>query len=98
MWAVKGHYYSTGRSFYNWPYTFGLLFGLGLYAQYEDDPTVFRAGYDELLSWTGLDTAASLARRFDIDIHSVEFWRSSLDVARANIRRFEALVSPAGAA
>lgn len=33
MWAVKPHYY--GRSFYNYPYTFGLLFGLGLYAQYE---------------------------------------------------------------
>ncbi len=26
MWAVKGHYYTA---FYNWPYTFGLLFGLG---------------------------------------------------------------------
>ena len=31
MWAAKGHYYST-RSFYNFPYMFGLLFGLGLYA------------------------------------------------------------------
>ena len=34
MWAVKGHYYSTGRSFYNYPYMFGLLFGLGLYAHF----------------------------------------------------------------
>ena len=28
MWAAKGHYYSTGSSFYNFPYMFGLLFGL----------------------------------------------------------------------
>ena len=27
MWAVKPHYY--GSHFYNWPYTYGLLFGLG---------------------------------------------------------------------
>ncbi len=43
MWAVKGHYYSTGRSFYNFPYMFGLLFALGLYAQYQADPEPFRA-------------------------------------------------------
>ena len=92
MWAVKGHYYSTGRSYYNWPYTFGLLFGLGLYAVYQDDPNQFRAGYDELLSSTGLDNAAGLARRFDIDIRSADFWRSSLDVIRRNISTFEQLV------
>ena len=27
MWIVKPHYY--GSHFYNWPYTYGLLFGLG---------------------------------------------------------------------
>lgn len=91
MWAVKGHYYSTGRSYYNWPYTFGLLFGLGLYAIYQEDPDSFRAGYDELLSSTGLDNAAGLARRFDIDIRSADFWRSSLDIIRRNVAKFEQL-------
>jgi oligoendopeptidase F len=91
MWAVKGHYYSTGRSYYNWPYTFGLLFGLGLYALYQESPNQFRAGYDELLSSTGLDNAASLARRFDIDIRSADFWRSSLAIIRHNIDTFERL-------
>lgn len=100
MWAVKSHYYSTGRSYYNWPYTFGLLFGLGLYARYLEDPEAFRAGYDDLLSSTGLYDAATLGQRFNIDIHSVDFWRSSLDVCRDHINQFEALVTesvkPAG--
>ena len=61
MWAVKPHYYSR-RSFYNWPYTFGLLFGLGLYARYREDADAFRAGYDDLLSSTGLEDAADLRR------------------------------------
>ncbi len=89
MWAVSPHYY--GLPFYNWPYTFGLLFGLGLYKRYEDDPDRFRAGYDDLLSSTGMDDAAGLCARFDIDVRSADFWRSSLDVIRERIAEFERL-------
>jgi pepF/M3 family oligoendopeptidase len=92
MWAVKGHYYSTGLSFYNFPYMFGLLFGLGLYAQFQQDPDTFRTGYDDLLSSTGMDDAATLAARFGIDIRTPDFWRSSLAIIRADIDRFESLV------
>jgi oligoendopeptidase F len=93
MWAMKSHYYSTGRSFYNWPYTFGLLFGLGLYAQYRADAERFRAGYDDLLSSTGLHSAADLAGRFGIDIRSAGFWRASLDVIREQVTAFERLTA-----
>ena len=91
MWAVKPHYYSESRSFYNFPYTFGLLFGLGLYARYEADPDEFRAGYDDLLSSTGLADAAELAARFGIDVRAPEFWRGSLDVVRADVDAYEQL-------
>jgi oligoendopeptidase F len=86
MWAAKPHYY--GSTFYNWPYTFGLLFGLGLYARWLDDPAGFRGAYDELLSSTGLGTAAELAGRFDIDVEDVGFWTASLDVVRSRIDDF----------
>ncbi|HLJ81155.1 MAG TPA: M3 family metallopeptidase, partial [Ktedonobacterales bacterium] len=92
MWAVKSHYYSTGRSFYNFPYMFGLLFGLGLYARYQKDAEGFKASYDDLLSSTGLADAATLAARFDIDLRTPDFWRASLDIVRADIDRFEGLV------
>jgi oligoendopeptidase F len=93
MWAMKPHYYSAGRSFYNFPYMFGLLFGLGLYARYQQDPDAFRAGYDDLLSSTGLADAAALAARFGIDIRTPDFWRSSLAIVRADVDRFERLVA-----
>lgn len=93
MWAVKGHYYSTGRSFYNYPYMFGLLFGLGLYARYQRDPEGFKTGYDDLLSSTGLADVATLAQRFGIDVRTPDFWRSSLDVVRQDIDEFERLVT-----
>ena len=86
MWAVKPHYYST--HFYNWPYTFGLLFGLGLYAAYARDPERFRAGYDDLLASTGLGDAADLAARVGIDVRDRAFWASSLDVLKTRIDAF----------
>src|SRR5690606_28437671 len=55
MWLLKPHYY--GAHFYNWPYTYGLLFGLGLYARYRAEPAAFREGYADLLSRAGIDTA-----------------------------------------
>jgi len=92
MWAVKGHYYSSSRSFYNFPYLFGLLFGLGLYARYREDPVGFRAGYDELLARTGRADAAELAAGWGIDLRTPAFWRASLDLLRADIDRFEEMV------
>jgi oligoendopeptidase F len=91
MWAMKPHYYSS--TFYNYPYMFGLLFGLGLYARYRQDPEKFKAGYDDLLSSTGLGDAAELGARFGIDTRSPDFWRASLDVIRGEIKQFESLVS-----
>lgn len=88
MWAVKSHYYSVKESFYNFPYMFGLLFGLGLYARYRQEGDAFTAYYDDLLSSTGLADAATLADRFGIDIKTPDFWRSSLDVNRGRIDRF----------
>ena len=90
MWAVKGHYY--GPTFYNYPYTFGLLFGLGLYAIYRREPETFRAQYDDFLSECGMADAKTLAAKFEIDVTTPEFWMASLDVIRAQIDEFESLI------
>lgn len=89
MWIVKPHYY--GSHFYNWPYTYGLLFGLGLYARFRDEPDAFRARYATLLSRAGLDTAEQLGAAFGLDVTDGEFWTASLDVLRARIDEYEEL-------
>ena len=91
-WEGIPHFYLTWRPFYNYPYTFGFLFGLGLYARYNDDPASFRGQFDDLLASTGDGDAATLSRRFGIDIQSPDFWESSLDVIRSDIDTFVALV------
>ena len=79
--------------FYNWPYTYGLLFGLGLFAQYQDDPERFRDGYDDLLSRAGMDTAEELGATFGLDVTAEEFWTASLDVCRDRIDEYERLAA-----
>lgn len=89
MWVLKGHYY--GSHFYNWPYTYGLLFGLGLFAQYHADPDRFRGGYDDLLSRAGMATAEELGAAFGIDVTNEAFWTASLDVLRARMAEYSKL-------
>lgn len=91
MWAVKGHYYDVDEPFYNFPYLFGLLFGVGLYARSTQDPSGFVDAYDDLLSSTGMADAATLAGRFGIDLRAPEFWNEGINVLRGKIDRFIAL-------
>lgn len=91
MWTWKPHYYATDLSFYNFPYAFGLLFGIGLYAIYQQRGAAFVPDYMALLASTGEGTAAELAARFGIDIRQRQFWADSLAVIGQRIERYCAL-------
>ncbi len=91
MWACKSHYYSSGLNFYNFPYAFGLLFGKGVFAQYLQKGEAFVPVYNQLLRSCGSDTVANVAASVGIDVHSVDFWRSSLEVIKQDIDTFCAL-------
>lgn len=91
MWTWKPHYYSTGFSFYNYPYAFGLLFGTGLYAIYQQRGKDFVGDYRNLLASTGLGDAATLAARFDINIREKKFWEDSINVIGERVKRYETL-------
>jgi len=88
MWTWKPHYYSPGLSFYNFPYAFGLLFGTGLYAIYQQRGDAFVAEYKNLLASTGEATAADLAARFGIDIRKRKFWEDSLAIIGRRVDRY----------
>ncbi|AEC02557.1 M3 family oligoendopeptidase [Parasphaerochaeta coccoides] len=87
MWAVKGHYYSTDFSYYNYPYAFGQLFALGLVAagQKVDD---FPSLYDDMLKMTGSADAATVAARAGCDITSPDFWQGGMDTIAHHITRY----------
>ncbi|MBI3159990.1 MAG: M3 family oligoendopeptidase [Chloroflexi bacterium] len=91
MWTWKPHYYFPSLSFYNYPYTFGLLFATGLYAIYKQRGAAFVPEYKALLAGTGEGTATELALGFGIDITDKKFWVDSLNVIGGRVARYEAL-------
>ena len=92
MWACKSHYYSIDVHFYNFPYAFGLLFGKGVFAQYQAEGEAFLPKYDKLLAYTGQDDVREVAASVGIDVTDVNFWRASLKVEEEAINEMEKLV------
>jgi len=88
MWTWKPHYYSTNLPFYNFPYAFGLLFGTGLYAIYQQRGASFLPDYMNLLASTGEGTAADLAARFGINIRTRKFWDDSIAIIGRRVERY----------
>jgi oligoendopeptidase F len=91
MWLMKPHYYYADLHFYNYPYAFGLLFGLGMYAIYLKEGEAFIPRYTELLRSTGEGKVADLAGRFGIDVKSKDFWNSSLKIIEERVDRYTKL-------
>ena len=88
MWTWKPHYYTSGFSFYNYPYAFGLLFATGLYAIYQKRGADFVPDYKNLLASTGEAPAAELADKFGINIRSKKFWADSLAIIGKRVERY----------
>ncbi len=88
MWAVKGHYYRPELAFYNFPYAFGLLFGLALYGEYRQNSNGFPQKYRSILKDTGRLNAVKLTAEAGFDIEDINFWRSGLSVISERIDTF----------
>lgn len=86
FWASKLHFYITGLSFYNFPYTFGYLFSLGIFARAKREGPRFLPTYEALLRSTGSAPAEEVAREhLGVDLEGPEFWNESVDLIEADL-------------
>ena len=88
MWACKSHYYSSGLSFYNFPYAFGNLFAQGLYALYLKNPEDFLPRYREMLRTTGVHSIEECGKMMGVDLAKKDFWEASLKMIAEEIDAF----------
>jgi oligoendopeptidase F len=95
MWLVKGHYYSPDLAFYNFPYAFGLLFGVGLYARFEAEGPSFAGAYRRILEDTGRMSAVDVTARAGFDIETPDFWRGGLALFARQAVELEAIAGRA---
>jgi len=88
MWCCKSHYYSTGLSFYNFPYAFGQLFAYGLYQIYKEKGEEFFPLYKKILVTAGQMPIRECAMQAGIDTSDKTFWIKSLDLIKDKIELF----------
>jgi oligoendopeptidase F len=88
MWVCKSHYYSEGLSFYNFPYAFGNLFAIGLYALYRKEGASFVPKYKAMLNATPKCSIEDAGAMVGIDLTDEAFWRDSLAQIAAEIEEF----------
>lgn len=89
FWISKLHFYISSLPFYNFPYTFGYLLSLGLFALAKDAEADFPSQYRKFLIATGcMETEAAIQSTFGHDLREADFWNKSLDVVEARVNRF----------
>lgn len=91
FWAAKMHFYFADAPFYNFPYTFGYLFSMGIHelGQKKDN---FEDAYIALLQDTGQMNVEDLAQKhLSIDLRKEEFWEIGLKTVGRDIDEFIAL-------
>lgn len=89
FWASKLHFHKTGTPFYNFPYTFGYLFSLGIYAHALEQGNDFEDEYIALLQDTGRMTVEDLAKKhLNVDLTKPDFWEKAIHLCIEDINEF----------
>ncbi|MFT8322363.1 MAG: M3 family oligoendopeptidase [Bacillus sp. (in: firmicutes)] len=92
FWSSKLHFYITGVPFYNFPYTFGYLFSLGIYAKALQEGTGYEEKYIALLKDTASMTVEELAKKhLGVDLTEESFWESAVQLCIDDVEEFLAL-------
>lgn len=94
FWASKMHFYITGVPFYNFPYTFGYLFSLSIYAKAKEEGKGFEEKYMVLLRDTAVMTVEDLAmKHLGEDITKQDFWLKGIALCEKDVQEFIELTS-----
>lgn len=89
FWAAKLHFFIDDVPFYNFPYTFGYLFSLGIYALANEKGSSFEDEYIALLRDTASMSTEELAEKhLGVDLTQADFWQAGIDRVLKDIREF----------
>jgi oligoendopeptidase F len=94
FWASKLHFYITGLTFYNFPYTFGYLLSRALYNLFGREGESFLPKYEEFLRLAGSDIAENVVKKtIGADLQKPDFWAGSIRSLEQPLIELEALAS-----
>ena len=89
FWASKLHFFIDDVPFYNFPYTFGFLFSLSIFAEYRKNPDGFEEKYMALLRDTAVMSTEDLVmKHLGKDITKQDFWKQGLEIMAEDAKSF----------
>ncbi|MHC5227945.1 M3 family oligoendopeptidase [Enterococcus sp. LJL99] len=95
FWASKLHFFIDDIPFYNFPYTFGYLFSMGIYAYANKQGKAFEDEYIALLQDTAAMTSEELAEKhLGVDLTKPDFWQAAIDQVVKDVDDFITLTEP----
>ncbi len=93
FWASKLHFYITGLTFYNFPYTFGYLLSRGLYRIFKQEGRTFLPKYEEFLRLAGSDTVENVVMQtVGEDIQKPDFWNAAIMTLEEPLNALQAIL------
>ncbi|MFW6353069.1 MAG: M3 family oligoendopeptidase [Verrucomicrobiota bacterium] len=91
FWSSKLHFYIDGTFFYNYPYSFGYLLSLSLFARFREEGASFLPAYERLLADTGsMNCEEVVQKNLGEDIGDPAFWTraiATLEPSFASLKR-----------
>jgi oligoendopeptidase F len=89
FWASKLHFYITGTTFYNFPYTFGFLLARALAGMFKTDRKSFLPQYEDFLRLTGSAGVEAVVRQsLGVDIGRSGFWEKAIQGLSEPLHRY----------
>jgi oligoendopeptidase F len=93
FWASKLHFYITGVSFYNYPYTVGFLLARNLANRLHREGASFLPKYEAFLMMTGsADVETCVRECLADDATKPEFWAESINSLRPEVDKYRQLL------
>jgi oligoendopeptidase F len=93
FWASKLHFYITGTTFYNFPYTFGFLLAMALMRRFRQAGAGFLADYERFLRLTGRGSSEQVVwQAIGEDIRRPEFWAEGILALEEPLARYQNLL------
>jgi oligoendopeptidase F len=89
FWASKLHFFITGTSFYNFPYTFGYLLARAICDRFRIEGDQLIPDYESFLRISGSGTVEDVCQRaLKIDITSPTFWEGAIQSLKTPLERY----------
>jgi len=94
FWASKLHFFISGLSFYNFPYVFGYLLSMGLFARFQAEGAGFLPVYETFLRRTGSADCEEVVRgTLGAEITDASYWAATIRSLEPQVAAYEKLAA-----